>query len=334
MNQDLLTYVDKLIGKRVLVIGDFTLDRFIVGSVSRISPEAPVPVVDVEYESYVLGGVANIVNNIQGLGGEALIVTAVGDDPEGDYLLRELEKRGISTQNIFRDKNLTTTVVTRVRSNNGYHLLRMEKGSVGRLSSIIADKLTESVERLIKEKPVDVFLISDYGHGVMTPKLISNVLQLAKDAGKKVVVNPKKDNFWYYDGVNIIRTNRKEASYVTGISLVNETSIRNMGIKILSTLNCEAVLISWVEGETFLFKRNGQVISIPPVIDRPIDVVGVGDAIAATLALGITTENDFEKASELANYAGAFVASKEGLTFITRTELKEFIKKHRREEVR
>jgi D-beta-D-heptose 7-phosphate kinase/D-beta-D-heptose 1-phosphate adenosyltransferase len=236
VNQDLLIYIEEIEGKRALVIGDFTLDRFIIGCVSRVSPEAPVPVVDIEYESSVLGGIANIVNNIQGLGGEALVVTAVGDDPEGDYLLRELEKRGISTQNILRDRNLATTMITRVRSNNGYQLLRMEKSSAGRLSSTIADGLTDKIKKLFKEKPVDVVLISDYGHGVMTPKLISNVLRLAKAAGKKVVVNPKKESFWYYDGADIIRTNRKEASYVTGISPINETSIRNMGIKIISTL--------------------------------------------------------------------------------------------------
>jgi len=312
-------------GQGVLIIGDLLLDKFIFGDVSRVSPEAPVPLVDIIDEKCTIGGAGNMLNNIRGLGGKPHLISAVGNDLDGDYLLGEMKKMSVESCNIFRDKNLRTTVVSRVQTPAGYQLLRLEKNPIMRLSPSTAERITKSVKSLVCDKRIDVIIISDYGHGLMVPSLISDITKIAREAGIKVVVNPKKENFWFYEGVDIIRTNRREASYATGITPINETSIRNIGSKILSTLGCRAVVISWVEEGMALFEQGGRVEFIPPVIDRFVDLLGVGDAITATLALSINVSNNFREAAELANYAGAFVASQKGLVVVNKDDLRDFI---------
>jgi D-beta-D-heptose 7-phosphate kinase/D-beta-D-heptose 1-phosphate adenosyltransferase len=153
------------------------------------------------------------------------------------------------------------------------------------------------------------------------------VVNIAKGQGKKVVVNPKRENFSYYEGVDVIRTNRREASHATGVPAINETSIRIMGQKILTSLRCGAVLITWIEEGFHLFGRDGEVTFIPPLVKLPVDVTGVGDTITCVLALGLAAGARLEDSARLANYAGAIVANKKGLATATSEELKEALAK-------
>jgi rfaE bifunctional protein kinase chain/domain len=318
--------IGKIKGKKVLVLGDMIFDKRIVGQCTKISPEAPVPMLEVESETYFAGGAANIINNLHSLGAEVAIATVIGDDPEGSYLIREIEKMGVDASGVFKDKKRITTMVTRVLTSNDYQLLRLERAEDKKIDHEIIAKLSGYIKNEIGVS--DVLLVSDYGKGVITQDLVSGVIKIARERNKKVVVNPKKENFLCYEGVDVVRTNLREASYATGVSLVNETSIRIMGQKILSSLRCDAVLITWIEEGFHLFERDGKVIFIPPLLKRPVDITGVGDAVTCGLALGLATGATVEESSRLANYVGAIVANKNGLASATLEELKEAIGKN------
>lgn len=318
--------IGKLKGKKVLVLGDMIFDKRITGQCTKISPEAPVPMLEVEYESYFSGGAANIINNLHSMGAEVAIATAIGDDPEGSYLIREIEKMGVDARGVFRDRKRITTMVTRVLASEDYQLLRLERAEDKKIDNDTTAKLTDYIKNEMGVS--DVLLIADYGKGIITQDLVSSVIKIAREHNKKVVVNPKKENFLYYEGVDVVRTNLREASYATGVPLINETSIRIMGQKILSSLCCDAVLITWIEEGFHLFERDGKVIFIPPLVKRPVDITGVGDAITCALALGLATGATVEESSRLANYAGAIVANKNGLATATLGELKEAIAKN------
>ena len=316
---DLLELIEKMKGQRVLVLGDVTLDRFTVGKATRISPEAPVPIVEVESESYSLGAAANVIRNLNALGGEVSIATVVGDDIEGDHLIMEIKKIGVPTDGIYKDRDRATTIVHRIRAGD-QQVLRVDRSRDIEINHDLTMRLVNYVENSTDD--LNTFLIADYGRGVITQELVSNIVKIAKRNHKKTVVNPKKEHFSYYDGVDVIRTNRNEASFATGVAPINETSIRIMGQKILTSLRCEAVLITWVEEGFHLFEKDGRVTFIPTLLRRPLDLTGVGDTITCALALGLAAGATLEDSARLANYAGSIVANKKGLATATPEELK------------
>lgn len=321
---ELSEIVEKMKGRRVLVIGDVTLDRFTLGKATKISPEAPVPIVEVESESYSLGAAANVIRNLNALGGDVLIATVVGDDIEGDHLIQGIKEMGISTEGIFKDRERVTTLVHRIRA-GAQQVLRVDRCKDEEISHDLSMKIV-SYAKTLSDKP-DIFLIADYGRGVITHELVSAIVEIARKNGKKIVVNPKKEHFLYYDGVDVIRTNRSEASFATGVAPINETSIRIMGQKILTLVRCEAVLITWIEEGFHLFEKDGKVTFIPPLLKRPLDLTGVGDTITCVIALGLAVGAKIGDSAKLANYAGAIVANKKGLATVTPDELKEALTK-------
>ena len=322
---DLKELAERIDGRKIFVLGDIIFDKRIVGRVTKISPEAPVPMVEVDSESHLLGGAANVIKNLQDMGGKPSIATVIGDDPEGVYLAQEIEKMGIDTTGIFKERGRITTMVTRVLAPENYQLLRLERAENREITHETAMKLADHVRDNVKA--FDAFLIADYGRGGVTQELVGEVVRAAKGRGKKIVVNPKKERFLFYEGVDVIRTNRWEASYATGVSPINETSIRIMGQKILSLVRCNAVLITWIEEGFHLFERDGKVTFIPPIAKRPLDVTGVGDAVTCALALGLAAGAGLEESARLANYAGSIVANKMGLATATLGEIKEAVSK-------
>ncbi|MCK4349114.1 MAG: bifunctional hydroxymethylpyrimidine kinase/phosphomethylpyrimidine kinase, partial [Thermoplasmatales archaeon] len=203
---------------------------------------------------------------------------------------------------------------------------RADKAQVDTETTI---KLIDYIEKLIGD--VDVIVISDYGRGVITPKLVDEAVEITMKYGKKIVVDPKKENFLLYKGVSVIRANRKEASFATGVTSINETSIRNMGQRIMTMLDCKGVLITWVEEGFYVFESNESVSFIPPVVKNPLDVTGVGDTITSVLALGLATGATLVEAAKLSNYAAGLAANKKGLALLSPQELKEVISKDENE---
>lgn len=315
--------IRKMRGSRVLVVGDVTLDRFTVGRATRISPEAPVPIVEVESESYSPGAAANVIRNLNALGGDVLISTVVGDDIEGDHLIKEIGEMGVPTDGIYKGPGRATTLVHRIKAGD-QQVLRVDRSRDEEISEDLAGKIVNYVKDSVED--VDVFLISDYGRGVVTRNLVKAMVKVARENNIKVVVNPKRERLSYHEGVDVVRVNRADASLATGVAPINETSMRIMGQKISSSLGCRAVLITWIEGGFHLFEGE-KVTFIPPLLRRPLDPTGIGDTISCVLALALAAGANLIDGAKLANYAGAISASKKGLAAVEPEEMLRSVEK-------
>jgi D-beta-D-heptose 7-phosphate kinase/D-beta-D-heptose 1-phosphate adenosyltransferase len=319
----MLDLLEKLRGARILVVGDINLDTRIIGEAVGLSPEAPVPRLEIRVEERLLGGAANIVENIRALGGEARLFTVSGDDPEGEYLARELKKRNIWS-NIIRESGRITTHVTRILTNEGYQLLRIEKAEVCEVQQKTIYEVLDNIRKNIDW--CQAVLVADFARGLVTKELMSGLVQLAHEKGKKVIVNAARQHILYYEDVDAVRINRREASLFAGLSTINETSLRIIGQKILSSAKCRAVILTWIEEGIHIFEKD-KLTFIPPVIKRPLDVTGCGDTITSVIALGLAVGASLEDSVRLANFAGAVVANKMGLTTVSPNELREAIER-------
>lgn len=302
----------------ILVIGDLMLDRFIEGTVSRISPEAPVPVVDVISESFRLGGAANAISNIRLLGGNVIAVGVVGDDWYGRRLIGLLKQEGVDTECVIVCKDRPTTVKTRVIAGQ-QQIVRIDREKRDAIDYEYTETILQFLNKKIKD--VDALLISDYDKGMVTNKLLERLIPLAKKFGKMVVSYPKVDHFLDYKGVTIVITNLEKASTVTGISKINETSIRNMGHWLLTHLECEYVLITRGRDGMSLFEKSGNVTYIPAIAKEVRDVTGAGDTVTSLIALSLASGvTNMVNSAMLANIAAGIVVGKEGAT-VARDEL-------------
>ena len=308
-----------------MVVGDVTFDTHVIGEAVGLSPEAPVPKLEIEAEQRFLGGAANIVENLRALGGEARILTVSGDDPEGEYLAREIERRNVPSF-IVKEKGRITTHITRVLTRDGYQLLRMEKARVDEIGPQAVDSLLEGVAKNMDW--CEGVLVADFARGIVTKGLFSGIVRLAHERGKKVVVNAAREHIFYYEDADAVRINRREASLFAGISPINETSLRIIGQKILTSARCQAVVLTWIEEGIHIFERE-RIAFVPPVLTRPLDITGCGDAITSVIALGLASGASLEDSVRLANFAGAIVANKRGLATASLEELREAIQKGR-----
>lgn len=305
---------------KVLIVGDLILDRFIRGESKRISPEAPVPVVEVKDETYNLGGAGNVANNIISLGGSVLVAGRVGNDYPSEILLKELNKKNIDTGGIFTDNTIRTSIKTRVMAGH-QQVVRFDKETVRELSPLMAVKI---IQFLNKKIPVsDAVLISDYGKGVVTQKVISETLRLTKKYKKLVIVDPKIENFSRYKFVDCLTPNIYEAMDGMGVSkLKNENDFINLGQKILRKIKCRSVLITQGESGMTLFER-GKITHIPTTAKEVFDVTGAGDTVIAVLTLAISCGASLKDAAKVANYAAGIVVGKLGTATVSKDELKE-----------
>ena len=301
-----------------MVVGDITLDLYTMGQAVGISPEAPVPRVEVQSESHLLGGAANLLRNLQDLGGEGVLISVVGKDAEGERILRELEGRGVETSGILVEEGFSTPIVQRIMNSNGHQFLRLDRPRQ-RPEGALVRRLVEKAER--EMGGCGLVLLADYGKGVMTPELAREVATRARERGLKVVASPRAESFLFFRWADVLRTNRREASQVTGILSQDEAATLIMGQKILSYVGCGSVFLTWVEGGSHLFEREGEVTFFSPLVRRPLDLTGVGDAIVSTLSLALAAGAGLREAAHLSHQAGAIVSCKRGLATASSREL-------------
>ena len=324
MNVEELKEMIEHFGKtHVLVIGDLMLDKFIQGTVSRVSPEAPVPVVDVVSEIFRPGGAANAISNIRALGGNVIAVGVIGDDWNGRKLIDLLKQDGVDTKCIIVSKERPTTVKTRIIAEQ-QQIVRIDREKRNAIDNEETKTILDFLNKKIND--VDAILISDYDKGAVTNGLLGSLIPLAKKFGKPVIVHPKVAHFLDYKGVTIINSNLERASAVTGISQINETSIRNLGQWLLTQLECEYVLITRRKDGMTLFEKSGGVKHIPAIAKEVYNVTGVGagdtvtSVITLSLASGVT---NMANSAILANIAAGIVVGKLGSATVTRDELKK-----------
>ena len=320
LKSKLKSIIQKFHKARILVIGDLILDEYIWGSVERISPEAPVPVVLVKSESFMPGGASNVASNIASLGGASLIAGVIGDDKNGKTLIEELRKRRVDTAGIFVDAERPTTLKTRIIAHH-QQVVRVDRER----NSSIEDNLLEQVVSFVRQnlEELDAVIIEDYGKGVIIPRLLAEIVPLVRKHKKIVTVDPKVSHFSYYQGVTSITPNEREASGGTGIKIEDDGDIDRVGKKLLKDLNLESALITLGENGMCLFEKEGAVTHIPTVAQEVFDVSGAGDTVIATFTLALACGATKLEAAHLANFAAGIVVSKVGTAVETKEELLE-----------
>jgi len=308
---------------RVLVVGDLMLDEFIWGDVSRISPEAPVPVVLVERESAMPGGAANVAYNISSLGGQTLVSGVIADDRAGMVLTKSLAGNKVDTRGIISDPQRPTTVKTRIVARH-QQVVRVDREvSVG-LAPAIFKRIIDFVRQ--ECATLDAIIIEDYGKGVIVPALLRELVPLARKRNIIVTVDPKEAHFSCYRGVTCITPNQHEAGRAAGIKIVDAATLLAAGRKLLKQLGSDAVLITRGEHGMCLFERDGRITHIPTVAREVFDVSGAGDTVIAAFTLALASGARFQEAAYLSNYAAGVVVGKVGVVACTYDELRDCLK--------
>lgn len=301
----------------IAVVGDVMLDRYFWGQVTRVSPEAPVPVVDVDRETYHLGGAANVAANIQTLGATALLCGVVGDDASGRMLRQVATDAGLDATCIAVSLDRPTTVKTRVIGNN-QQLLRLDREVRTDVSVNDADAIIATLEQHGSLRGI---VLADYNKGLLSASLIDRVMRHAHDKGIRTFVDPKHNNFFAYRGAFLVKPNRKEAQDVLGYNIQSDDDVLRAGRELLERLECENVLLTLGASGMMLFERDGNVSSVPTVAQAVADVSGAGDTTIATLATMIAGGSSVREAAALANVAAGVVVEVPGIVPITREAL-------------
>ena len=309
---------------KVLVVGDLILDEFLWGDVSRISPEAPVPVVWVKKESFMPGGASNVANNLSSLGANVHLVGVVGDDEHSAILKGELEQKGVNTAGIITDESRPTILKTRVVAQH-QQVVRIDKELVDPLSANIVSKLVRYIEGIMKD--IDAVIIEDYGKGVITSALLSKILPIAKRHNKIISVDPKEEHFKYYRGVSVITPNNHEASKAVGFAIKDDATLLKAGEMLLKKLNCKIALITLGENGMAVFQKAKPMEQIPTVAQEVFDVSGAGDTVIASYTLSLAAGADPIMAAHIANCAAGIVVGKVGIAVVTPNELLDRIKR-------
>lgn len=303
---------------KIAVVGDIMLDRYIWGNVSRISPEAPVPVVEVEDEDSKLGGAGNVANNIKSLGAFPLLIGVVGDDREGEILFELMREQGFNTGGIIIDSSRPTTVKTRVIAHN-QHVVRIDRESKEPINYTIQERIKEIILQNVYE--INAIIIEDYNKGVIVKNLIHDLVEIAKRFGIVITVDPKFDNFFEFKNVTVFKPNRKEVEDALGRKLDTEDKIIEAGKTILEKLKCEYLLLTRGEKGMTLFNKNGEIKHIPTKARKVADVSGAGDTVISTLTVALASGADIIESATLANYAAGIVVEEVGVVPVDREKL-------------
>jgi rfaE bifunctional protein kinase chain/domain len=315
--------LDAASGKTVAVIGDVMLDRYFWGNVSRISPEAPVPVIDIEKESFHLGGAANVAKNLKTLGLNPILCGIIGNDNSGKRFIEISKNDGIDPQGLFIDNDRPTIVKTRIIGNN-QHIARLDREI---RNSNTFDGKNHIVDTIKKKKNLAGIIFEDYDKGCLTEDLIIQILEYANNNKIPVLVDPKRKHFFEYKKVTVFKPNRKEAANALELSVETKDEIRKAGLEILKRLDCENVLLTLGSLGMMLFESNGDISSVPTKARNVADVSGAGDTAIATIAAAIAGNAEIKEAAELANFASGVVCESPGIVAIKSDELIETVRK-------
>ncbi|HED07585.1 MAG TPA: D-glycero-beta-D-manno-heptose-7-phosphate kinase [Ignavibacteria bacterium] len=296
--------------KRIAVIGDMMLDSYFWGDVKRISPEAPVPVLEVGNEFYRFGGAANVALNIQKLNGIPLPIGVIGYDNHGTVFSSLLNEAGITNGGIIVEDGRPTTTKTRVIAGN-QHVVRIDKESKVYLNEEVEGKIYNLFESKLNE--IDAVILQDYNKGVLTPNLINKIIALANKHNILITVDPKFNNFFNYKDVTVFKPNKKEAEDVLGMKIKSDEDISNVGKELLSKLNAENILLTLGEEGIAIFQKDKDEKRMPTKARKVADVSGAGDTVISTLTISLAAGADILEASYLANYAGGLVCEEVGI---------------------
>jgi len=302
--------------RKILVIGDIILDHYIWGQVNRISPEAPVPVVEVTRENLLLGGAANVANNIVSLGADAAVIGINGEDIAGEALKSILEQKGVDCNGLFTE-NGPTTVKTRVIAHN-QQVVRFDREDSKYVDGRILKGILSHIHAILNN--YDAVIISDYKKGMITEDLVKGILKKTKSKNMFVAVDPKVGHFDFYKGVSLITPNLMEAALGAGMEIMDDISLTKAGQALLKKLSLKAVLITRGEQGMSLFEKN-KVTHIPTVAQKVYDVTGAGDTVVSAFTLAYASGADMADSAIIANHAAGIVVGEVGTAVASSEQL-------------
>ncbi|MGA9116523.1 MAG: D-glycero-beta-D-manno-heptose-7-phosphate kinase, partial [Bacteroidota bacterium] len=306
-------------GRRIAVVGDLMVDRYYWGAVRRISPEAPVPVVEVESESVRLGGAANVANNVQALGGQPLLIGLVGNDHPGAQLAGILREQGLSADGLVTDGARPTTVKTRVIA-HGQHVVRIDNESRADCPDHLRHRIVDAVKYNIRA--LDAVIIEDYNKGVVTREIMDEIIAIAGKYGVPTAVDPKFNHFLDFRNVTVFKPNRREVEEVLGGRLDTQEEVEKAGHRLLELLGAANVLLTRGEEGMSLFEAGGGVTHIPTTAGLVKDVSGAGDTVISTLTMAVAAGARMQEAAVLANCAGGIVVGDVGIVPVETARLR------------
>jgi len=320
-----LQIIDGFPESRVLVIGDLMVDHFIWGSVSRISPEAPVPVVQVLKESRLLGGSANVLHNIVSIGGMAAVSGIVGADESGQWMVNEFRKMGIDAEGVLVDSKRPTTIKTRIVAHS-QQVVRFDREVRNPVGENHLKELIAYLKSVRDE--IQAVIISDYGKGLVSEHLIQGIRSAFSDRKVNIFVDPKRNDFGIYRGADAITPNHLEAARAMGVEEINGPGfpqVEKAANRLIRDMGLKALLITRGEEGMSLFEKGGSCFNIPAAAKAIYDVTGAGDTVIGVFALSVAAGADWREAAVLANHAAGIVVGKVGTATVTREELRNLV---------
>ncbi len=322
--EKLFQIIDKFKDLKILVIGDLMLDQYIHGQVSRISPEAPIPVLEMKKIYYTPGGAANAALNVRTLGGKVFAVGVIGPEHRGQMLKKALEERGISPEGAVVDPDRKTTLKERIVAKN-QQIVRIDLEDRAPIGSVIEGEIIDFVKNKIKE--VDAIIISDYAKGVITPNLSMNIISLARENNTLCHIDPKGKDYSKYRGCSIITPNEKELSESLNVIINKESQFLEAGKMLLSHVSSENVIVTRHSKGMVSFDKEGNYHYFPAVNrGQVVDVSGAGDTGIAAVTMALAAGAELEQAMAIASYACGVVVAKPGTATLSPDELKRIIK--------
>ena len=303
----------------ILVVGDLMIDHYLWGKADRISPEAPVQVVDVANETTVLGGAGNVVNNLIALGATVSVASAIGDDANGRELTLMLKSIGVKTEGLVTQPGRKTSKKSRIVASN-QQILRYDKESKDAITGASEQKILAAIEKDLFL--YDIIILSDYGKGVITSDLAQGIIALAREGGKKVLVDPKGRDYGKYRGAHLLTPNKKEAIEATGIEITDDESLQSALLWLKNECSLDRSMITLSEDGIAIYDE--KLKRFPTVAQEVYDVTGAGDTVIASIAFALSSGFSIDDAARFANLAAGVVVAKIGSATVTLDEIEEY----------
>lgn len=322
----LLDHLPKLSGHKIMIVGDVGVDEYVLGEVRRISPEAPVPVLEVEKEETRLGLAANVAQNVRSLGGTPVLVSVVGDDSGSESLFKLLQRSEISTENFVKDRERPTTRKTRVMAKH-HHLVRVDFETRKFISEQTEKAILAQVSAQLSQ--VNAIIIEDYAKGLVSENLLKQITVLARKAGKPVMVDPHRTNRGeFYSGVDLIKPNFDEAVALSGLNYDelrdHPNKVVEVGQALMKKTGAKELVMTRGKDGMMIFSGDA-ITSVPTYARQVFDVTGAGDTVIAALGLGLVSGLSLTQACMLANFAAGVVVGQVGCVPCSIPELREYI---------
>lgn len=309
----------------ILILGDIMLDEYLYGSVSRISPEAPVPVVEINDEQLRLGGAANVANNTKSLGDEPILIGVIGEDEASIKLNQLLKERGISRDYLIDDQNRRTTIKTRIIAHS-QQIVRADREDAFEISANIEKRILDKFKSIIDK--LKGIIIADYGKGVITVSLLEKIIPACREKGIFVAVDPKETHFFNYKRVSVITPNHHEAGFAAGKRIKTEDDLKYVGKFLLDKLQSDSILITRGGKGMALFNTNGDVDYFPTVAKKVFDVTGAGDTVIASFVSAMAAGATLKEATVISNCAAGVVVGEIGTATVSAKILIDELKRH------